>query len=121
MDVLRGETRTPAFLAMNPSGRGPVLEWEDGRRLGESNAICWHLAEGSAWIPVDAFARAQVLQGRAWFVGAGPTLADLALYASTHGTGEGGLERGRYPAVRAWRARFAARPRHVPIAKTRFP
>ncbi|MDX1650303.1 MAG: glutathione S-transferase family protein [Myxococcota bacterium] len=62
VDVLRGETRTPEFLAKNPNGRIPLLEWRDGRRLAESNAICWHLAEGSAWIPDDAFARAQVLQ-----------------------------------------------------------
>jgi glutathione S-transferase len=57
-----GETRTPEFLAKNPNGRVPLLELEDGRRLPESNAILCFLAEGSPFLPVDGFARAQVLQ-----------------------------------------------------------
>jgi len=62
VDILRGETRTPAFLAKNPNGRIPLLEWEDGRRLWESNAILWHLGEGTSWVPEDPFARARMLQ-----------------------------------------------------------
>jgi glutathione S-transferase len=61
-DVTASETRTPAFLAMNPNGRVPVLEFEDGRVLAESNAILFHLAEGTPYLPADAFARAQALQ-----------------------------------------------------------
>src|SRR3954467_11861953 len=41
-----GSTRRPAFLAKNPIGKVPLLEFEDGRRLAESNAILLHLAEG---------------------------------------------------------------------------
>jgi len=55
------------------------------------------------------------LTGREWFVGASPTLADLALYAYTHVAPEGGFDLGPYPAVRAWIERFAAIPGHVPI------
>jgi hypothetical protein len=33
LDILKGETRTPDFLAMNPSGRVPVLEVAPGRYL----------------------------------------------------------------------------------------
>lgn len=44
------------------------------------------------------------------------TLADIALYAYTHVAGEGGFELASYPAVRAWLARVAARPRHVPMS-----
>lgn len=57
-----GETRTPEFLAKNPNGRVPLIELEDGRRLAESNAILCFLAEGSPFLPADAFARAQALQ-----------------------------------------------------------
>jgi glutathione S-transferase len=62
LDILRGETRTPEFLAVNPNHRIPVLEWPDGRRLAESNAILFHLAEGTPFLPRDAFERAQALQ-----------------------------------------------------------
>jgi glutathione S-transferase len=57
-----GDTRKPAFLAKNPNGRVPLLEWADGRVLAESNAILFHLAEGSRLVPKDGFARAQMLQ-----------------------------------------------------------
>ena len=61
VDSARGETRTPAFLARNPNGRVPLIELEDGRVLVESNAIlCW-LAEGTGFVPADAWQRAQAL------------------------------------------------------------
>jgi glutathione S-transferase len=62
LDILRGETRQPAFLAKNPNQRIPLLEWPDGRRLAESNAILFHLAEGTPLLPADRFERAQALQ-----------------------------------------------------------
>ncbi len=62
LDILKGETRTPEFLAKNPNGRIPLLEFDDGRFLAESNAIQWTLAEGTALLPEDAFERGQVLQ-----------------------------------------------------------
>jgi len=55
------------------------------------------------------------LDGRAWLVGDGMTLADIALYAYTHVADEGGFELGRYPATGAWLERVAADPGHVPI------
>jgi glutathione S-transferase len=62
-DIDKGETRTPEFLKkVNPNGRVPVLETEDGRFLPESNAILCYLAEGTTFIPDDRFGRAQVLQ-----------------------------------------------------------
>ncbi|MCC6946515.1 MAG: glutathione S-transferase family protein [Bradyrhizobiaceae bacterium] len=62
VDILRGETRTPAFLAKNPNGHIPLLELEDGRRLAESNAILAYLAEGTPFVPADPFQRAVALR-----------------------------------------------------------
>jgi glutathione S-transferase len=62
VDILRGESRTPEFLARNPNGRIPVLELEDGTHLAESNAIQWYLAEGTPFLPADRLGRAQALQ-----------------------------------------------------------
>lgn len=62
MDILTGETRTDEFLALNPNGRIPLLVFEDGRTLAESNAILFFLAEGTPYWPEDSFLRAQVLQ-----------------------------------------------------------
>jgi len=57
-----GETRKPDFLALNPNGRVPLLEFEDGRALAESNAIIFHLSEGTRLQPSEKWARAQMLQ-----------------------------------------------------------
>jgi glutathione S-transferase len=62
MDLTRGETRTPAFLAKNPNGRIPLLELDDGRLLAESGAILFYFAEGTRFLPADRWQRAQVLQ-----------------------------------------------------------
>ena len=62
VDILKGESRTPAFLAKNANGRIPLLEPEPGRYLAESNAmLCW-LAEGTPLLPKDRWARAKVLE-----------------------------------------------------------
>ncbi len=62
IDILAGDTRTEEFLALNPAGQIPLLELDDGHVLAESNAILNYLAADSAYLPADAFARAQVLQ-----------------------------------------------------------
>lgn len=62
IDIMRGESRTPEFLAKNPNGRIPVLELDDGTFLAESNAILWYLAEDTPYLPSDRLGRAQVLQ-----------------------------------------------------------
>ncbi len=60
-DSSRGATRTPEFLALNPNGKVPLLVADDGRTLAESNAmLCW-LAEGTEFLPGDAWQRAQAL------------------------------------------------------------
>jgi glutathione S-transferase len=62
LDIVKGETRTPEFLAKNPNGKIPVLETEDGRCLPESNAILWYLAEGTPFVPADRWGRAEALR-----------------------------------------------------------
>jgi len=167
LDIMRGETRTPEFIAKNANGRVPTLELEDGTCIAESNAILWYLAEGGPFLPAERVARAQVLQwmffeqyshepyvatpryilkhlsqdsprraelprrleqGRAalavmeaqlktrqYLVGDHYSIADIALYAYTHVAHEAQLDLAPYVSVRAWLARVANQPRHVPI------
>jgi glutathione S-transferase len=62
LDIIKGETRTLDFLSKYPNGRIPAVEFDDGRLLFESNAICWYFAEGKRLMPADRFARARMLQ-----------------------------------------------------------
>ncbi len=45
-----------------------------------------------------------------WLTDAGPTVADLALFAYTHVADEGGFVLSDYPGVAAWVARVSAVP-----------
>jgi glutathione S-transferase len=62
LDIVKGETRTPGFLAKFPNGRVPAVQLDDGQLLFESNAILWYLAEGTPLLPADRLERARVLQ-----------------------------------------------------------
>jgi glutathione S-transferase len=168
LDIKRGATRTPEFLAKNPNGRIPLLEIPGHGYLSESHAIIGYLAEGSELVPADRLDRARMWQwmcfeqynlepnigtARFWIASLGKTeaelgekleekrrnghaalavlerglaghgflvgerysLADIALYAYTHVAPEGGFALDGYPAIRAWCARVAAQPGHVPI------
>ena len=57
-----GGTRSPAYLEKNPNAMVPLLELDDGRLLAESNAILLHLAEGTRFLPQDAWRRALTYQ-----------------------------------------------------------
>jgi glutathione S-transferase len=61
-DILKQETRTPEFLAINPNGRIPVLELEPSVYLSESNAILIYLSEGTPYLPTNRLDRAYVMQ-----------------------------------------------------------
>ncbi len=173
-DIIRGETRTPDFLAnINANGRIPVLQIGEGpeaRFLPESNAACWYLAYGSALIPAERIAQGDMLRwmffeqynhepniatlrfwmsilgeanlsddqrrilpykreageaalalmdrhlaDKAFFCGAAPTLADIALFAYTHIAHEGGFALGDYRHVTGWIARIEGLPGFVPM------
>jgi glutathione S-transferase len=64
--VLKAQSRTPAFLALNPAGQVPAVVLDDGRPLAQSNAIILHLAEGSDLIPTDAYERAKMFEWLFW-------------------------------------------------------
>ena len=171
VSALAGETRVPAFLAMNPNGKIPLLELAPGQFLAESNAILWYLGEASRFVPGERLARARMLQWmffdqyshepaiavsrfiikyrraeqaeaarlaelkvkgeaalgvmerhlavREFFLGAAPSLADIALYAYSHVAHEGGFSLAPYPALRAWLARVAALPGYVAMTAVR--
>ena len=62
-DVTKGETRTPEFLAnINNNGRIPVVEFEDGRCLPESNAILYHFAQDTDFFPTNAWQQTEVMK-----------------------------------------------------------
>lgn len=165
IDIVAGESQAADYKSKNPVGQIPLLELSDGRRIAESNAILFFLAEGTPYWPRNAFDQAKVLQwmffeqykhepsiavaryihhyamdtreseletlmpkGRAalavmeehlaqslWFVGAGPTIADIALYAYTHVAGEGGYDLSDYPNIMAWLDRMSDHPKHIRI------
>jgi glutathione S-transferase len=60
--LMAGDTRKPDFLKLNPNGRVPLLELDDGRTLAESGAVLFHLTEGTHLQPTDKWARARMLQ-----------------------------------------------------------
>jgi glutathione S-transferase len=62
IDILRGDTHTPDFLAKNPNGQVPLLQVAPDRYLPESNAILWYLADGTPLLSADPIARAATLQ-----------------------------------------------------------
>ena len=62
VDVLSGQTRSDAFLAINSAGAVPYLEVAAGEGVGESNAMLWLLADGSDLLPSTPLDRARSLQ-----------------------------------------------------------
>jgi len=62
VDRANAAHKSPAYLKLNPNGKVPVVQLEDGSTLAESNAILWYFGEGSALIPDDRLQRARMLQ-----------------------------------------------------------
>jgi glutathione S-transferase len=67
VDLLKGEQRTPTYLAINPTGRTPTL-LDGDVTLWESNAILQYIAGkagGPLW-PDDAAKRADISRWQCW-------------------------------------------------------
>lgn len=62
MSVVDRSNRQEVLGGKNPALRIPVLEFDDGTTLAESNAILMYLAEGTPYLPSDRLQRARVLQ-----------------------------------------------------------
>jgi glutathione S-transferase len=62
VSVFDRSNRRELLGEINPGLRVPTLVYDDGRSLGESGAIIHSFAEGTDYLPRDAFERAQVLQ-----------------------------------------------------------
>src|SRR5258708_3322997 len=62
LEIFRGDSQHPEFLAKNPAGAVPVLELESGETIAESSAILWYLAETNGFLPQSAIGRAKTQQ-----------------------------------------------------------
>lgn len=66
IDTMKGGSRTPEFLRLNPAGQVPVVVLDDGRTLAQSNAIIRYLARDNALIPRDAYLAAKMDEWLFW-------------------------------------------------------
>ena len=66
VDTMKGESRTPEFLALNDAGQVPVVVLDDGRALAQSNAIIRYLARDSELIPADFYDQARMDEWLFW-------------------------------------------------------
>ena len=64
--MIKKETRTAQFLALNPAGQVPLAILPGGQPLAQSGAIMLYLAEGSDLIPADRRDRALMYQWLFW-------------------------------------------------------
>jgi glutathione S-transferase len=62
LSVVDRSNRPEVLGGLNPALRVPTLILDDGRPLGESNAILWYFGENTRFVPEDKYERAQVLQ-----------------------------------------------------------
>ena len=165
VNILKGESRTPEFLKINPNGRTPVLD-DNGFVLAESNAILAYLARGTKFLSEDrqrwalvfqwlffeqyshepyiatsrfwlqhkpdspersavlaarrdgGWAALKVMEGHLskndFFVG-DYSIADIALFAYTHVSHEGGFPLDDFPKIRAWIERVKTQAGFIPL------
>jgi glutathione S-transferase len=62
LSVVDHSDRAEVLGGLSPSLNLPTVVLEDGRPLGESNAILWFFADGTRYLPDGPYERAQVLQ-----------------------------------------------------------
>ena len=62
LSVTDRSNRPQVLGGLSPALRVPTIVLDDGRPLGESNAILWHFGDGTRYAPQDRYERSQVLQ-----------------------------------------------------------
>ena len=62
LSVVDRSNRPATLGGLNPALRVPTIVLDDGRSLGESNAILWYFGDNTPYVPTDRYERAQVLQ-----------------------------------------------------------
>jgi glutathione S-transferase len=62
MNTYDGSTRKAEYLVKNPIGRVPLIEFEDGTFLAESNAMLLYFAEGTRYLPAEKYERAKAYE-----------------------------------------------------------
>ncbi len=62
LSVFDRSDRPDVLGGLNPALRVPTLVLDDGRALGESNAILWYFGDGTEYVPTDRYERAEVMQ-----------------------------------------------------------
>jgi glutathione S-transferase len=66
VDITKGQTRTIEFLKLNGAGQVPVVEFDDGRTLAQSNAIIRYLARDTDMVPSVAWEAAKMDEWMFW-------------------------------------------------------
>jgi glutathione S-transferase len=114
VDVVDRSARPELLGGLNPALRVPTLVLDDGRPLGESNAILWFFGEGTRFVPGDPYDRAQVLQ---WMFyeqyELEPALAVVRFWLSYSGRPEGLPEERRAELTRAGNRVLATMDKHL--------
>ncbi|PJZ54918.1 hypothetical protein CH380_02700 [Leptospira adleri] len=62
VDTRKGETKTSEFLKINPNGKIPVLQLEDGTNIPESNAILYYLTRDTPLFSKDLLEQTRILE-----------------------------------------------------------
>ena len=117
VDVVDRSGRRELLGDLNPALRVPTLVLDDGRPLAESNAILWHLGDGTEYVPEDPYERARVLQWMFFEQNSHePYIAVVRFWLAYSGTPEAFADqvpartRGGYAALDAMEQHLADRP-----------